>query len=195
MYEHSLTVATLDGVTCITQTEQITINPKCSLASERDLGFPEVESENWLFSSTSCWAGWACKDWDGGGGEHACIWFWSAPPNPSLHTGQPKSAAWHCEGGEMGWKRNFIRWTPVIVCMSRGCEVMGSRCTGASCWLKTMEWYSSADTLEHLFSFLEHMNIDYIWIQHLLCMCAYLSAWSLVTCRWSHANLYILGRS
>lgn len=39
---------------------------------------------------------------------------------------------------------------------------------GAIYWLKNMEWYWSADRLNHAFNLLEYMNIDYIWIQHQL---------------------------
>ena len=49
--------------------------------------------------------------WDGdGGGGQACVFLVLKCLNRSLHTGQPKSAAWHCEDGGCGMetKSHFL---------------------------------------------------------------------------------------
>lgn len=47
-------------------------------------------------------------------------------------------------------------------------ELMGSWHVRAIYWLKNMAWYISANTFNRVFSLLEYMNIEYIWLGHLL---------------------------
>lgn len=60
--------------------------------------------------------------------------------NQSLHTARPKLAAW-CEDGDMGWKRNCVCWTHMVVYMYMRSELMGSWHIGTIYWLKNMAWY------------------------------------------------------